>query len=92
MKRLLEKIKKALRISHEHLDDEITDMIEACLLDLNISGVRVINECDPLILQAVKVYCKANAGLNNDDSEKFQRSYNSLKTHLSLCGDYNVHV
>ena len=92
MKRLLEKIKKALRISHEHLDDEITDMINACLLDLNISGVRIINENDPLIIQAVKVYCKANAGLNNDDSEKFQRSYNSLKTHLSLCGDYNANV
>ena len=87
---MLAKIKEALRITHTHLDDEIADLIESCKLDLSISGVSVIVENDPLILQAVKVYCKANFGLSNADSEKYQKSYESLKIHLSLCGDYNV--
>lgn len=86
---MLQKVKEALRITHTHLDDEIADLIESCKMDLSISGVDVINDTDPLILQAVKVYCKANFGLANADSEKYQKSYDSLKTHLSLCGDYN---
>lgn len=85
---MLEKIKKALRISHNHLDDEITDLIDSCLLDLNISGVRIINENDPLIIQAVKVYCKAF--MSEDNLERYTESYRSIKTHLSLCGDYNA--
>jgi len=86
---MLLKVKEALRITHTHLDDELADLIESCKVDLSISGVKVIIETDPLILQAVKVYCKANFGLGNDDSEKYQKSYDSLKTHLALCGDYN---
>ena len=50
---MLEKVKEALRITHTHLDDEIADLIESCKLDLSISGVSVIVENDPLILQAV---------------------------------------
>ena len=87
---MLTKVKEALRITHTHLDDEIADLIDSCKIDLSISGVQVINENDPLILQAVKLYCKANFGLGNVDSEKYQRSYDSLKISLALCGDYNV--
>jgi len=87
---MLTKVKEALRITHTHLDDEIADLIDSCKIDLSISGVQVINENDPLILQAVKLYCKANFGLGNADSEKYQRSYDSLKISLALCGDYNV--
>ena len=87
---MLEKIKQALRIKSTKLDVEIQDLIEAAKLDLKISGVTKINEADPLIAQAIKTYCKANFGLDNKDSEKYQKSYDMLKQHLSLCGDYNV--
>ena len=52
--------------------------------------MKNLNEEDPLIIQAIKTYCKANFGLDNKDSEKYQKSYDLLKQSLSLCGDYNV--
>lgn len=87
---MLEKVKLALRIKNIKLDDEITDIIEACKIDLSISGVRKIEETDPIIQRAIIIYCKANFGLDNNDSEKYQKSYDLLKQSLSLCGDYNV--
>ena len=89
---MLEKVKLALRIKSESLDIEITDLIEACKIDLRISGIKVINETDALIERAIIVYCKANFGLDNKDSDKYQNSYDSLKIHLALCGDYNTEV
>ena len=87
---MLESIKLALRIKSSAFDLEILDLINAAKLDLRLSGIIKFDEEDPLILQAVKIYCKANFGLDNKDSEKYQASYESLKQHLSLCGDYNV--
>ena len=87
---MLESIKLALRIKSSAFDLEILDLINAAKLDLRLSGIIKFEEEDPLILQAVKTYCKANFGLDNKDSEKYQASYESLKQHLSLCGDYNV--
>ena len=87
---MLEKVKLALRIQSLKLDEEIEDLIEACKIDLSISGVRKIVEDDPIIQRAIIIYCKANFGLDNKDSEKYQKSYDLLKQSLSLCGDYNV--
>lgn len=86
---MLEKIKLILRIKGNVFDDEISDLIESAKLDLNISGVINTDENDPLIYQAIKTYCKAQFGLDNKDSEKYQMSYESLRNHLALCGDYN---
>lgn len=87
---MLESIKLALRIKSSAFDTEIKDLIEAAKLDLSISGIKNTKETDPLIQQAIKTYCKANFGLDNNDSEKYQKSYDMLKQHLALCGDYNV--
>ena len=87
---MLEKIKSSLRVKSNSLNQEIQDLIDSAKLDLKISGVTNIDEEDPLIIQAIKIYCKANFGLDNKDSEKYQKSYDMLKQHLSLCGEYNV--
>ena len=87
---IAEKVKLALRIRSNSYDIDIYDLIEAAKLDLSISGVKKIDEEDPLIQQAIKTYCKANFGLDNKDSEKYQNAYDMQKQHLSLCGDYNV--
>lgn len=87
---MLEKVKLALRIKSNILNLEIEDLIEACKIDLSISGVKKIEESDPIIARAIILYCKANFGLDNKESEKYQNSYNLLKQSLSLCGDYNV--
>lgn len=87
---MLEKVKLALRIKSNILDSEIEDLILACKIDLSISGIKKIDESDSIINRAIILYCKANFGLENKDSEKYQKSYDLLKQSLSLCGDYNV--
>ena len=89
---MLAKVKQALRITHNALDDEILDLIEAAKIDLSISGVQVIDDTDPLIVRAIILYSKTHFGLSNEDSEKYLRGYTSLKIHLALCGDYHVNV
>lgn len=90
---LLETVKKALRITHSGLDEaEIVPLIEAAKKELEIAGVTQINEGDPLIIRAVTVYCKANFGYDNPDSEKFQSSFNSLKNTITQVGEYNGEV
>lgn len=86
---MIESIKKALRISSSAFDDEINDLIKAGKRDLQISGIKTIKENDPLIIQAVKTYCKAHFWSDNKDSEKYINSYELIKQHLSLCGEYN---
>lgn len=87
---MLEDVKQALRITNNAYNKEIEDLIDAAKLELEISGVKRIEEADPLIKRAVKLYCKANFGFDNPDAEGFQRSYEMLKQHLSLSGDYNA--
>ena len=86
---MLESIKKSLRISGAIFDTEIQELMNAALADMKLSGISCQNVQDPLIRRAVTIYCKANFGLDNKDSEKYQKSYDMLKNHLCLAGDYN---
>lgn len=67
-------------------DDEIETLIEACLLDLKLSGVEKID--DELVKRAVGIYVKAHFGSENPDREGLIECYKSLKTHLALSEKY----
>ena len=67
-------------------DDEIKSLIEACLLDLNISGVGEVE--DELVKRAVGIYVKAHFGSENPDREGLIECYRSLKIHLALSQKY----
>lgn len=89
---LLDDVKQVLRISNNKFDTEITDLIQSASTDLHISGVDGVcafsPEEDTLIKRAVILYCKANFGLDNVESEKYQKSYDALKIHLALAFEY----
>lgn len=85
---MLDSIRKVLRISSSAFDDEIEDLIDEAVRDLETSGIVKISLDDALISKAIKTYCKANFGIDNKDSEKYQESYESIKNKLALCGDY----
>ena len=88
---MLEVVKKALRVSHNVLDDEIDDLIEAARTDLKLSGVsgfKSNDDTDPLIKRAIIMYTKANFIPDAKEAERFQLSYGMLKNHLTLAGDY----
>ena len=84
-------VKPSLRIMSDvtDFDPEITMLISACLTDLEMSGL-VVDESDPLVVQAVITYCKAHFGIENSDSEKYQKSYDSMKANLLVLGEIFV--
>ena len=88
---MLEKIKLALRIDSDDLDEEIQDSIEAARADLKLSGVLEykIDDSDSLIVRAIKVYCKAEFSTDNTEAERYRKSYEMLKDHLCLSTDYS---
>jgi hypothetical protein len=87
---ILDSIKTALRISGTDLDGEIEDLLLAVKADLQLSGLlgEKILVTDALIKRAIIVYCKANFGWDNPEAERFQKSYDMLKNHMSLSRDY----
>ena len=79
---LLLKVKTALRITTDAFDDELTDLIEAAKLDLQIAGVTIPAELDAIVKRAIVTYCKMNFGLP-DDYDRLKRSYDEQKAQLS---------
>jgi uncharacterized phage protein (predicted DNA packaging) len=87
---MLESAKNALRLSGNELDEEVQDLINAAISELQLSGVGLTDINDPLIKRAILTYCKANFGWDNPEAERFQKSFESLKNHLSLSVEYSV--
>lgn len=77
-----------LRIDTKKRNDEIRQVIQACLIDLKNGGVVTIDTDDAAIQQALKLYLKSQFGYDAD-SDKFGRAYEFLKAALALSGDYN---
>lgn len=89
---MLDKVKLALRISTDAFDDEITDLIDAAKMDLQLSGVKTDNaEKDSLLQQAILLYCKSMFGLGNPDKSAYWESYQSMLRKLKLSSDYGMH-
>ena len=84
---LREEVKARLRLKSTAFDSaEVQPLIDACKADLARAGV-VADESNPLMRQAVVLYCKANFGYS-DDSERYQRAYEGLRDSMALSGDY----
>lgn len=86
---LLNTIKKSLRITHDKTDDDLMEMIEACKKDLLRVGVKNVDDKDPLIRQAIKIFVKCQINYEGQ-AERYEKAYNLLRDSLSMCGDYNV--
>ena len=85
---MLEKIKLALRITHTALDEDIQSDIDACKADLKLCGVVHAAEDDPLIFNAVKLWCRS---IYTDDTAKgaeYLRRYDALKSCLMMAEGY----
>lgn len=90
---MLEKIKHILLDDNEdeEYDEEITDLMDAALLDLGIAGVDNVDTSDPLIIRAVITYCKMNFR-NPVDYDALLNSYNMQKAQLSMAIGYTAEV
>lgn len=87
---MLDAVKGAMGITSDEpiIVNEIEDLILAALYDLHTNGVNaLIKRDDPLILQAVKTYCRANFH-SPADYDQLMASYEAQKGHLMNCTDY----
>lgn len=89
---MLNKVKTSLRISHNLLDDDLLDTIEACLADLKVCGVQDPGESDPLILNAVKLFCKASYTDDTGKAAAYQARYDAMKSCLMMAEGYGGEV
>lgn len=84
----LRKVKLFLRINHNKLDEDIMGDIDSCLADLKLCGVIAPDPTDPLIFNALKLYCRS---LYIDDPAKAQeylKRYEALKSCLMVAEGY----
>ena len=74
---MLDKVKLALRISHNLLDEDIADSIQEARAEMLRSGVplEVANSEHPLVRAAIKVYCLANYATDADMADGYQESW-----------------
>lgn len=84
----LTKIKQAIRRSHSKLDEDLQSDIDACLADLRACGVVYADETDPLIYNAVKLWCKSLDAEDPDKSAEYLRRYEALKSCLQMAEGY----
>lgn len=82
-------VKRALRVSVDDFNGEIADLIEAAKRELRAAGVRRIDERDPLTLQSIKFYARANFEFGNSaERELYQKRFAQLRDTMALCGLY----
>lgn len=84
---LVEEIKKAVRVKSPSADGEIRSLIKACIAEMEIAGAFARDLQDPLVKQAIILYCKGNYGYD-DKPEGFLEAYRSLRDAMALSGEY----
>lgn len=84
---ILAKVKLSLRIVNDAFDSEITDLIEAAIVDLGIAGVKNTDLSKPIILQAVTTYVKLNFG-SPEEYDRLKKSYDEQKAQLGMNTEY----
>lgn len=84
---MLEAVKLSMGITVSAYDAEIQDLISAALGDLGIAGVDNTLTQDPLILQAVKTYCRAHFR-SPADYERLRAAYDEQKAQLMTATGY----
>lgn len=86
---MLDRVKLALRITTNAYNSELTDLINAAVIDLGIAGVNEERESvnNPIITQAVTTYVKMNFGVVSD-YDKLKASYDEQKAQLVTATGY----
>lgn len=88
MNSVIKRVRKSLNIKSASFDDELADLIAAARADMIDSGIprEVANDDnDPLVVQAIKAYCKADQYSEEPQiAQGYQATYKSITDKLSL--------
>lgn len=82
------KIKLSLRTGHSKLDEDVQADIDACLADLKVGGIIKLDPTDPLIFNAIKLYCKSLYPEDPGVGAEWKKRYDDLKASLSMAEGY----
>ena len=85
---IIRRLKLALRISHDKLDEDIRADMDACLADLAACGVEYAQVSDPLIFNAVKLYLRASYTDDPAKGAEYLKRYEALKSCLQMAEGY----
>lgn len=83
---MLDKIRRALRLTTNAYDEELQSLQQAALLDMQIAGVMT-ESGDALIERAVITYVRMHFG-TPDDYDRLKASYDEQKAQLSMATGY----
>lgn len=86
---ILQAAKLALRITTTAFDDQISDLIDAALLDLETAGVTYVDPNDALVRQAVITYVRMYFG-EPDEWDRLKASYDEQKAQMSTRTGYKT--
>lgn len=78
---LIQYAKLALRVNTSAYDNEISQLINAALIDLKIAGVKIPEELDAIVSTAVITYVRLHFG-QPEDYDRVKRSYDEQKAQL----------
>lgn len=84
---LLTAVKLALRITTTAYNDELSGLIDAALIDLQIAGVEVGEDVEAIERLAVVTYCKMHFG-QPDEYDRLKQSYDEQKAQLLTATGY----
>ena len=84
---MLEEVKLAMGITTDAYDTEISDLIDAALLDLGIAGVDNTLVSNKLVQRAVITYCRMMFH-SPADFDNLRWAYESLKGQMAIATGY----
>lgn len=84
----LDRIKLDLRITHKKLDESIQSDIDGCMADLKMHGIVHRDETDPLVFNAVRLWCRANYTDDTTKAAEYLKRYNALRDCLKVAEGY----
>lgn len=85
----LDDVKKQLRIVGSAFDTEVGSLIDSATIDLQESGVLVVDTTDDFVAQTIILYCKGMFGYDNPEAQRFMERYEYDKAKLATLSKYN---
>lgn len=83
----IDKARLALRITTDAYDNEISELVDAAAIDLNIAGVILPDELDSVVNTAINTYVKMRFG-QPEDYDRLKASYDEQKAQLATATGY----
>ena len=84
---VLQAVKLSMGITATMYDSEITSLISAAKLDLQLALGKEVDQSDALVLQAIKTYCRMSFR-SPSDYDRLRASYEAQKGMLQIATGY----